>query len=175
MNNEHTLKKFEEIAAIWEQEIAHYSLEELLKKPSEDAWSMGQLYNHLVTSGLNFHLKQVETCITSNENAKKNKNFKSFITYNILGKLPPVKVKVPPSDAYTPKQPKNKQEILDGLVQIQQKMKETLPLLKNAKFRGKTAHPALGFLNAAQWYKLVEMHFNHHLMQKKNLDAFLNK
>ena len=175
MNNEQTLKNFQEVAALWEQELDKYSLEELQKKPSADSWSIGQVYNHLTSSGLNFHLKQIETCLSSNENAKKNKNFKSFITYNVLGKLPPVKVKVPPSDVYTPKQPKSKQEVMDGLKQIQQKMQALLPLLKHPEFKGKTAHPALGFLNAEQWYKLVEMHFKHHLMQKKTLDEFLKK
>lgn len=175
MNNEQTLKNFEEILAFWEQELEKYSLEELLKKPGDDIWSMGQLYNHLTSSGVNYHLKQLEQCISSDENAKKNKNFKSFITYNVLGKFPPIKVKVPPSDAYTPKQPKSKEAVSEGLELIKQKMRETLPLLKNPKFNGKTAHPVLGFLNAAQWFKLVEMHFKHHLMQKKTLDAFINK
>ncbi len=175
MNNEQTLRKFEEVITIWENELDNYTMQELLKKPSDEKWSMGQLYNHLISATLSFHLKQIEACIASDENKNKKKNFKGFITYHILGKMPPIKIKVPPSDAYTPKQPESKDAIAEGLKKCRERTKNALATIQNATASGKTAHPGLAFLNAEEWYKLIEMHFRHHLRQKKELDMFLQK
>jgi hypothetical protein len=52
-------------------------------------------------------------------------------------------------------------------------MHETEQKLSSASEIPKTAHPAFGFLNAREWFHLIEMHFRHHLRQKKRLDRFL--
>lgn len=99
---------------------------------------------------------------------------KGVVAYRILGSFPPIKVKVPPSDFYTPKHPSSKQEILDGLSLVKRKMGEMCLILDKTKKQGKTPHPAFSFLNGNEWFKLIEMHFRHHLRQKKRLDNFLN-
>jgi hypothetical protein len=35
----------------------------------------------------------------------------------------------------------------------------------------KTQHPALGMLNAKEWFHSLEMHSRHHLNQKAELEA----
>jgi DinB superfamily len=171
MNANKHFNHFQNAAAIWEKDLEKYTLEQLLKKPDAESWSMGQVYNHLITATLFFHLKQVETCMTSNNDSDKSKNFKGFLTYNVFGKMPPIKIKVPPSDTYTPKQPESIEAIKNGLAKVQEKMKNISTNLKSSANKGKTKHPGLSYLNAEEWYRLVGMHFNHHLRQKATLEA----
>jgi hypothetical protein len=175
MHTNKYLSKYQNAAAIWEKDLYKYTLEQLLKKSDADSWSLGQVYNHLITATLFFHLKQVEACIANNDNANKSKNFKGFLTYNVLGKMPPIKIKVPPSDTYTPRQPESIDAIKNGLAKVQLKMKDMASILQNSANKGKTKHPGLSYLNAEEWYRLVGMHFTHHLRQKETLDAMLAK
>jgi DinB superfamily len=175
MNANKHLSHFQNVVATWEKNLEKYTLEQLLLKPAADSWSLGQVYNHLITATLFFHLKQVEACMASNDNADKSKNFKGFLTYNILGKMPPIKIKVPPSDTYTPKQPESLEAIKNGLAKVQEKMKKAAETLQNNASKGKTKHPGLAYLNAEEWYRLVGMHFTHHLRQKASLETTILK
>ena len=149
-----------------------YNISQLTQKENPESWSMGQLYKHLIDGTLNYHLQQINQCINSLENKSKKKNFKGFMAYNILNGFPPIKIKVSASETYTPKQPKDKQELVDGVHQLKQEMKNTYENLKNDK-KGKTAHPGFSYLNASEWYRLIPMHFKHHLRQKERMDNFL--
>ena len=171
-NQDATLAKLNQTLLIWQSALDDYKLETLLKKPSEGSWSLGQVYVHLINATLRFHLKQVEKCLSSSEHSDKKKNFKGFMTFRVLGGIPPIKVKVPPSDFYTPKQPTSKEQIREGLGEVREQMKFWRDKLGEAG-QGKTTHPAFSYLNGDEWYRLVEMHFRHHLRQKKRIDDFL--
>jgi hypothetical protein len=117
----------------------------------------------------------VETCLVSNTNAEKSKNFKGFLTYKVLGKMPPIKIKVPPSNFYTPKQPDSVEAIKSGLAKLLVKMQDMAITLQNSANKGKTKHPGLDYLNGEEWYRLVGMHFDHHLRQKATLETLIKK
>lgn len=172
MDNKKSLSQFETVCAWWQKELEHYPLEKLLKKPADDSWSLGQLYLHLINSTLNFHLPEAQKCEQSMDNAGKNKKPPGVVTYKLLGGIPPIRIKVPPSNTYTPPQPESKKQIEEGLAQTLEAMQRSMPV-KQAKEQGKTEHPGLGFLNADEWYRLAAMHFNHHRLQKKRIDKFL--
>jgi DinB superfamily len=170
------LTAFKQVLSVWETELTKYTLEELLKKPNDNAWSMGQVYNHLIGATLNFHLKQVEACLSTTQNQNKKKNFKGFLAFNIINGFPPIKITVPASETYTPKQPISIDELAKGLQQVKFSMEQILPLIKTANTNSKTAHPGFSFLNANDWYTMVDMHFRHHLRQRKIIDtSLLNK
>ncbi len=44
------MKKFEELATYYMEELEKYSIEQFRIKPSAEEWSLGQMYNHLITS-----------------------------------------------------------------------------------------------------------------------------
>lgn len=174
MNNQKTLAKTLENIDSWKASLNEYDFDQLLKKPSSESWSIGQVYMHLINSTLGFHLKQMDACLQSDANHSEKKTFEGFLAYRILGGFPPIKIKVPPSELYTPKQPESKEQIASGLEEVEEALKKRLPLLAQAKYQGKTQHPGLGYMNAREWFQLVEMHFRHHLRQKSRLDDFLN-
>lgn len=175
MNNQKTFQGIIQLVENWEQQLSSYTIEALLKKSDAESWSMGQVYMHLINATLNFQLKQVSFCLNTDENQSKRKNFKGFISYHILGKFPPIKIKVPASEAYSPKQPESVAQILEGFAEVKREVKLSLAMLTEKKGKGKTEHPGFSYLNASEWFKLVEMHIRHHLAQKKRIDEFLGK
>mgnify|MGYP000368541260 CR=1 FL=1 len=172
MNNKNTLNDFLKIVEIWEKELDNYDTNQLTQKENAENWSIGQLYKHLIDGTLNFHLQQVNLCINSTENKSKKKNFKGFLAYNLLNGFPPIKIKVPASETYTPKEPESVDELKNGFQKLRQEMENVLENLKKDK-KGKTAHPGFSYLNASEWYRLIPMHFKHHIRQKERIDNFL--
>jgi hypothetical protein len=169
------LSQFEKTAGVWLNSLSHYSEEQFAKKPNADSWSIGQVYNHLIVSARLFHLQQIAQCLEGKQTEyNMGKNFPGKITF-FLGSFPPMRIKVPPSITYTPKQPPNIEAMKMGLEKLIKIMRETEQKLSSASEMPKTVHPAFGFLNAREWFHMIEMHFRHHLRQKKSLDQFLTQ
>lgn len=165
--------KFESLAQVWLNELNTYTEEQFLRKSSEENWSVGQVYEHLIRATEVLHIGQVRQCLQMNDsNAAGEKNIKGKISYT-LGMFLPVKIKVPPSLGYTPPQPKSKKDVEERMKNLLPLVKGFLPLLENANPNNKTVHPGLGYLNAREWYQIIGMHFHHHLRQKSRIDKFL--
>ena len=167
------LSQFEKTAGVWLASLSQYSEEQFAKKPNADSWSIGQVYNHLVVSARLYHLQQIAQCIKGKHTELNvRKKFPGKLTF-FLGSIPPMRIKVPPSETYTPKQPPNIETMKTSLEKLIKIMRETEQKLSGASEIPKTAHPAFGFLNAREWFHMIEMHFRHHLRQKIRLDRFL--
>ena len=172
MTAQSILQKFDQVFSKWENALDDYSEADFLRRPTPDSWSIGQVYVHLINSVLGFHARQVEACLANDDHVNASKKGPGKIIYLINGFLP-VKVKVPPSETYTPKPPAGKEEVKKGLALVKSKMKDLAPKVDASASMGKTEHPALGYLNALEWYQLIEMHYRHHLRQKGRIDQFL--
>jgi len=167
------LSQFEKTAGVWLASLDQYSEEQFAKKPNEDSWSIGQVYNHIVVSARLYHLQQIAQCLEGKQTERNvGKKLPGKLTF-FLGSFPPMRIKVPPSETYTPKQPPNIEAMKIGLQKLIKIMRETEQKLSGASEFPKTAHPVFGFLNAREWFYLIEMHFRHHLRQKRRLDRFL--
>jgi hypothetical protein len=174
MTTKESLQRWEKVSQQWMATLDNYSEEELLRQPEEGAWSIGQVYVHLLGSAQFFHLAHVKTCLASNDNSDKSKKMPGKISY-FLGSFPPIKIKVPPSPQYTPPQPKSREALRESYANLQKAMIETATAIENTTFKGKSEHPAFGFVSAPEWFLMIEMHFRHHLRQKARLDKFLGK
>lgn len=174
MNIQKHLSQFEKVWAIYNDALNMYSDEEFALKPADDEWSIGQMYQHLIGSLHLFHAKQVEACLASNENEDKSKTMPGRISY-FLGSMPPIKIKVPASPQYTPPQPASVQNIKEKMPVALEKVRELAQRLQTETSKGKTKHPAFGYVNAAEWFAMIDMHYRHHLRQKGRLDKFLGK
>lgn len=174
MHQQKTLMKFETVAQQWMQALDSYSDQNFLQKPDEHSWSIGQVYYHLVNGTNRFHLHQIGLCVEGKgKEIKGGKKFPGKIVF-FTGSFPNTKIKVPPSETYTPKQPAGREAVREGLQQLIQTMRSTADKISSASVIMKAEHPALGYLNAHEWFDLIEMHFRHHLRQKKRLDRFLD-
>ena len=78
-----------------------------------------------------------------------------------------------PKSGVEPRQP-------ESIEFVRPKMEKTIQIIKevSGSLLGydpllKVKHPAFGYLNAIEWFRMNEMHFTHHKRQKKQLDKFL--
>jgi len=164
---------FEKTARVWLVALNEYTDEQFARKPSETQWSIGQVYYHLVMGTQNFHLRACKRCFEHRgEVTEGGKTLPGKIVF-LLGSFPSAKIRVPPSPEYTPKQPESRAEMREGLLKLIETMRALAPQIDQASPVQKWKHPALGMLNAIEWYRLIEMHFRHHLRQKARLDKFL--
>ncbi len=163
------LKKFNHTIAIWEKELGRYTFQQLCARPDAESWSMGEVYLHMIDTALDFNMKQIDICLAGNENenACKSAEGEELFARNAFSAT---KIFFS-SEA---RKPKSKEQIRRELQHIKKLMKEYERKISNSLFRGKTKHPGLHFLDAGEWFQFIEMHFRHHLRQKKRIDAYLN-
>jgi hypothetical protein len=167
--------QFEKTARLWLVSLNDYTEEQFARQPSATQWSIGQVYHHLVVGTENFYLRACRKCLEHRgEIIEGGKTFPGKIVF-LLGGFLPVKIHVPASAEYTPKQPQNRAEMREGLRELIETMRALAPQLDHVSPVQKWKHPALGMLDAVEWYHLIEMHFRHHLRQKARLDKFLLK
>jgi hypothetical protein len=177
INTKQTLESFEEIASLYRQQLDRYNMDQLIRTPEEGEWSLGQMYVHLIQTTLRMQLRQIEACRESRGTGdgtvgEKTEPGKAVFD---LGAFPPIRIRVAASDAYTPRQPESKEQLVDGLNEVVRRMREIEPSLEEIPAENTAPHPRLGELNAKEWFALAEMHFRHHLRQKERLDALLFK
>jgi hypothetical protein len=171
MEAEKAYKKFLELAKYYMKELDFYGKNQFKYKLSDNQWSLGQLYDHLINGTYSFHLKEIENCLNK-KNGKEggNKKFKGKLIFFLNG-FPKIKIKGLPSEKYTPTQPESPVKMKDELyrfIKMMQKISKDIDHSNNLKY--KTLHPSFGMLNALEWYLIIEMHFRHHLKQKTKLD-----
>ena len=156
----------------WIKALDEYNVIQLTAKPSETSWSIGQLYMHLIQA-TNYFIKQLHACATSSDNADGEPQPDARLMF-MNNDFPDVRLDGPPSNAVTP-QPTGKQQLIDGLTKLKVELGKAERLISQTSFKGKAKHFALGYFTAAQWLQFAEMHFRHHLRQKKRLDMFLQQ
>ncbi|MGD8192055.1 DinB family protein [Brevibacillus ginsengisoli] len=171
MNTTETLQRFEELANHYLEELNQFSIEQLLEKPTEEEWSLGQMYIHLIQTALYMQLRNIDQCRTMKESAQEQAGAKSEAGMAVFaqGGFPAIRIQVPPSAQYTPQQPESKEQIIEGLQTVLQRMREIEPILHEIPTEHTVDHPRFGGLNAQEWFALIEMHYRHHLHQKKRL------
>jgi DinB superfamily len=150
-----------------------YTDEQFFYKPAEEVWSLGQMYEHLLITANYFFLANILRCLEQRKGqvgGEKNHYGDNLFKYN---GFPPVKLKIPEvlrgpepvaqsPDVYRaafPKVLEDARKLMEPVVQ------------NNGEYR--CIQPAFGWLNAHEWYHLLEMHFRHHLRQQAELEAIL--
>lgn len=186
MDTKETLRKFEETVSGYIRELDGTGLEQLLWKPAEDEWSLGQMFMHLIRSAQLMQLRNAALCLGPDGGPEVSRAGKTKPGEDLFktGSFPPDRIRVPPSPQYTPPQPESKEQLVDGLRDTVRRMVEIEPLIAS-KFapvtqvrlepgkgivRNTVLHPRFGGLNALEWFQLIEMHYRHHLLQKMRLD-----
>jgi len=163
-------KDFNKTLDTWITGLEQYSFTQLSAKPSPTGWSLGQLYMHLIES-TRFFIKQVHISASANDNSNEEA-FADAKTMFRNNDFPDLLLEGPPSNAATP-QPVSKDQLVAELTELKDEIKKAERLVSETQFKGKTRHFGLGYFTANEWMQFAEMHFRHHLRQKKRLDDFL--
>jgi hypothetical protein len=161
LNDYHTIE-------IYKDHLQHFSKDQLRHISAEGTWSLGQMYLHLIEVAFEY-LENVEACSAASEEQKLGKTVAGEDLYK-RGGFPPIKIKLPDNPENTPSNTKKKEELMQGLIQVEKKMRvwEEKVIAINPNFKVK--HGGFGWLNAREWFDLVDMHFRHHLRQKQELE-----
>lgn len=177
MNTTEALQRFEETVQVYLQELDGFSMEELKYRLAEDEWSIGQMYQHLIQSALYMHLRNIELCLNPAGDGLASPAGKTTEGMAIFeqGSFPPIRIQVPPSPQYTPEQPATKEQLIQGVDTVIQRMRQTEPMLAEASPQHTVPHPRFGGLHAQEWFLLIEMHYRHHLRQLDRLKQTLEQ
>ncbi len=169
-----TFARFNRTADLWMRDLGRYTPDQFLRKSSAGAWSIGQVYGHLVFGTRKMHLPNIDQCLRGQgSSGSGGKTMPGRICF-LLGSFPPARITVPSSTpGYTPEQPTSQEEIRTSLAALVEEMRAVADRIAASGPGAKTKHPRLGMLSAAEWYQLIEMHFRHHLRQKRRLESEL--
>lgn len=169
------LQRFEDTVTYYIHELDPMNLEQLKQRPSDNGWSIGQMVQHLINSA-HMQLRNLEQCLVPSQDHTMPQTGKTErgVAVFAQGSFPPIRIQVPPSAQYTPEQPENKEQLIQGLHKVIQRMKEIEPTLVQASKEHTMPHPSFGELCAEEWFLLVEMHYRHHLLQLDRLKQILS-
>ncbi len=165
-------KRFEATVHHYEMDLDKYSISDFTRKPSPEIWSSGQVYEHIISNTINFHVKQIEMCLSDNENFCKRKSTIGYIAL-FINRIPNVKISIPPEENKEPCQPTEKFSIKKRLVELCDIFYQLALKIDNSKTNGKRFHPGFGYLSAVEWYAFVEMHMRYHWKDKNAIDKYL--
>jgi len=161
---------FNHIIDVWITALEQYGFTRLCAKPSPESWSTGQVYMHLVDD-TNYYIEQIKICISSNDNAMEDASPVARTMFR-NNAFPDEIIEGAPDNAFIP-QPESKQQLMRYLRKLKEDMNTIEILISKSPFQGKTKHPGFNYFNANEWLQLAEMHFRHHLRQKKRIDNYL--
>jgi len=164
------MNNFNNTINTWITELQHYDFDELRTKPDPKSWSLGQVYMHLIDE-TKYYLEQIKICVSTNDNAieEASPDAKTMFLNN---DFPDDVIEGPPTNSCIP-QPDNKEQLMSCLLNLKDEMNNVEILISKSPFKGKTKHPGLNYFNAIEWLRFAEMHFRHHLRQKKRIDDSL--
>jgi hypothetical protein len=151
--------------------LDNYSDEQFLFKKDAEKWSLGQMYEHLTSSSSYFFLANCVRCLEKRkgqEGGDKNHFGQQQFKY---GGFPPVKLKIPEAIRGPELVAKSKEEYRLLLAKVLTDSKNLIDAVSNNDGLYKALQPAMGWLNAQEWFFLQEMHYRHHLRQKAELET----
>lgn len=139
--------------------------------PPKGGWSYAEVYSHIMQATLASSIA-LERCTHGTTKPTKEKlNFWGWFVM-LSGVFPPGKLKVPTKvEAKMPTLSISKEEAKNLIIKCRRRMDEMAALITTTPTTRRSKHPRLGVLNAAQWYKFIRIHLQHHLKQLKRINA----
>jgi len=165
------LRQFNETLQQWIVWLDNYSFATLLRKPRPGAWSLGQMYMHLLVSTEHFIDQAKLTAGTDmNGDMLMHANARWMFDNN---SFPPRILEGPDNDSNTP-QPGSREEIAVRLARIRDDINsETVETVLSGS-GGKTRHPGLLYFSGPEWLQFAEMHLRHHFLQRQRIEQQLS-
>lgn len=155
------------VSAAYKTMLDHIPAADFQTTPTIGGWSYSEVYSHIFDASL-LSLIPLEDCI----HGKGKKKPTAFIVKLILwyGAFPPkARYKVP--ERLQSRVIKiSKEEAYQFIEQFLLQLATDYDMLHHAAPQIKSKHPRLGYLNASQWLRFIEIHLKHHLKQLKRIE-----
>ncbi|MCP9763764.1 DinB family protein [Lacihabitans soyangensis] len=172
MNTTEIYLKIEEVFADYSKSLEKYSPSQFDFKADEETWSLVQMYEHVCVTSKKFFLAKTKRCLerrNGQEGGEKNSAGENVFKYG--GFPPKMKFKMPAAVAEIPIFGQSVDHYKKEIDEILSSAKLFIEAVESDLGTYKTQHPALGMLNAKEWFHSLEMHSRHHLNQKVELEA----
>lgn len=167
MNNAATYKAIIATCTEYSSRLNSISPEVFGITPPIGGWSYSEVYDHIFDSSI-LSLLPMEECIHGHGEKKDTAFAVKLILF--FGMFPPaIRFKVPRRIEGRVKKI-NKEEAQTWINKFLTQLNADYPLLSNADLTLRTLHPRLGYLNANEWLRVIEIHLNHHLKQLKRIE-----
>jgi hypothetical protein len=143
----------------WEALCVEYPESILQWKPSEERWSVGQVYTHLLEE-TTYYLEQAIHCATYSENEEQSSNAQGQKIF-AAGALPSLRIEGPAShQSIHAIASMGHVNIL--LKKLHSHWEQAIRTVSQSNGKGKTRHPGLGYFDAREWLVFAGMHLRHH-------------
>ncbi len=146
----------------YQARLVDFTDEEFVKNPVEGAWSNAEVYAHITSANLLSLRAAIKAAQGKAEEIAARVDWRVAVIL-FLGRLPRGR-KLPKSLADTIVKI-TKEEAAERIQKVLETLDELYVLLPEASSTQKAKHPRLGYLNAAQWLRFMEIHSFHHLKQ----------
>ena len=149
-------------AEAYRKKLESFNLANFHLEPPIGGWSYSEVYSHIFDSSL-LSLMALNNCINGEGKAKPT----AFIVKLILffGSLPPGKKYKAPSKIAARVKKINAAAAQQFITDFELQLAQLYPRMQNADPKMKTKHPVIGYLNAKQWLRFIEIHLKHHYKQ----------
>jgi len=167
MNTAKVKVSLHQIIASYRAKLSGYADHDFQRTPPIAGWSYSEVYAHIFDASL-LSLIALNNSITGRGEKKPTHFIVRLIL--LLGAFPPSqKYKVPNRIADRVRKI-SKTEALDFILEFETALKTSYPTIPAANPQLKTKHPRLGYLNAGQWLRFIEIHLKHHLKQLERIE-----
>ncbi|MFC3561589.1 DinB family protein [Pedobacter jamesrossensis] len=162
-----TKVSLQHIVGAYKAKLSSYPDEIFQLTPPINGWSYSEVYSHIFDASL---LSLI--ALEHSANGKGEDKPTHFVVKLILllGSLPPAKKYKVPKRLIDRVKKISKTQAMDFILEFEKALADTYPLIANANKKCKTKHPRLGYLNAEQWLRFIEIHLKHHLKQLERIE-----
>jgi len=166
MSNTAVFNALKKINAAYTERLHMISETQFQVTPPPGGWSYSEVYCHIFDASL-LSLVPVEKCIAGKGEQKRTWLITKIILF--AGRLPGTKYKMPKT--LEPRVRKITKEEASFLIkEFTTKLSDDFNGMGQADPAVKNQHPNLGYLNASEWLRFIEIHLNHHLKQLKRIE-----
>lgn len=135
--------------------------------PPIGGWSYSEVYSHIFDSSL-LSLMAIQNCL--NGDGKQEGTSFGVKVVLFFGRFPPGKKYNVPSKLMTRVKKINLMAAEQFMIDFELQLAKIYPHINAANHKIKAKHPRLGYLNAKQWLRFIEIHLHHHLKQLKRIE-----
>ncbi|MCT4783348.1 MULTISPECIES: DinB family protein [Exiguobacterium] len=159
------------ILSQFKDDLDGYTERQLRYQAADDIWSIGQMYDHIIVVAEEY-ADEIKRCLASTEEQPLGKTEFGERLFQ-AGGFPPMKIRLP-DEMNQPPNNTDKRELLERRIDaLLSRLERLEPFVRSANPYVKAQHGGFGWLNAQEWYALIEMHTRHHLRQQADLERYL--
>jgi hypothetical protein len=171
MNIGRHYKSIQKIAATYRKKLDGMDEEIFTNTPPIGGWSFSEVYAHIFDSSLLSLMALQKAAKGEGEDKTTHLAVHAILWFGLLP--PGKKYKVPARLADRVKKI-NTFAAQQFITDFELQLAKLFPLLASANIKSKVKHPRLGYLDAKQWIRFIEIHLNHHLKQIARIEKSFN-